>query len=477
MAKKRFDLTKADSNASLAATANFEELKNFIGNWKKSTARPKREDRYLNSVIEIFKEDVAVKYFERVKILIKPEPPLKRSQKYGEALDHVREHAILLADIARVPPKTVISPERRSLLIGVLQQIAQRLIARRLSGSTQDSNVAIPILLPIFSLRFKYIHFNYMLGFGLVGIPPEFISDNSSGANLSVLWHEAAGHAMAVMKRYNKYRVEEWAEALATGLEGVEHWDAYRDMYRKSILENLRHKEAFEAAGMLDDLKTSYLQKLLTDELIRKETRWQIDWLTEFLEDLFWVMVVEGTESEYQQAAIMVIANALFSRYPDPDVGDVEHPPLRLRLLVAIAYLCLDDPARLEKTINDYSDDIKNLLKPDKVNYTLALTIASFCKNSVISPQSRTGELYQAPSEEEKSLARNILKPDVTVKELESLVQAKNFNVVLEVDRNFLEGSKESIEKIEDLQKLFELKFIDVDLHGGTGSPPPPWRW
>jgi hypothetical protein len=156
--------------------------------------------------------------------------------------------------------------------------------------------------------------------------------------------------------------------------------------------------------------------------------------------------------------------------YPNSLVGDIKHPPLQLRLLVAMAYLTKGDLERIALMAEDFKcggADVFGL--NDLENHRLAKAIADFCREKIIDKDLLYGSTI---SDDEKNLAKLILDPTSTQASIKKIVGTTALAPSLRPNADRL---KREIEAAKTLDDLTEIKFTEVDLNiyvSGPGFPP-----
>lgn len=235
------------------------------------------ENEALDILIETFDEGARI-YFERAKQIVQKQKtdPNDRSQAYHNAMAPIVDHIQLLSNIVR---PFLAADDKKFKTAQVIEKIVA-IIATRLDGSRF---MAIP------SPNFQYIHFNYVANLGVIGIPPHIMAAPSW--HLGILWHEVAGQT--IVKARRKGDLARWTNELSDSLQQKGISSAYQAVY--------------QGPG-----------------------EWQTSWLGEFFEDLFGVQVIQG-------AMVEVLAEVLTQRYNKG--GNQEHPPINLRLQVALEFL------------------------------------------------------------------------------------------------------------------------------------------
>jgi hypothetical protein len=475
-----FDVAKMDTHAKESAGLDYERLDAFLNSLAQGLdQRLKEETRTgMEAVIAAFR-DVAQQYYERAEELIQSDSeitPLERSEKYQRVLEHLREHALLLAELTRPLTQKTLPAARRDLLTNAIRFIAQRL----------ESGGGEAWLEPVLMSSFRHVHFRYAPQFGLIGIPPDTAAEEDLPVeerrirHLSVLWHEVAAHAIAVAKYENAAQLDIWASDLRTALQQqAGSWETYRESYRESVLHNLPKRKELEELGILADYENLYKQNIVTDQIIDADPGWQKMWLIEFLEDLFWIMVFEDEQDvDVKADAVLAMANALAQRYPNPSIGDPQHPPLHLRLLVGMAYLSPDDPQRMAQMIQFLSpggDDPFHL--NDAASRDLAVEIADFCRQQVIKV-SNPILFGTVISPDEKRLASLVLDPDTNPSMLQGIVKIDGSTPPLpQIPTRLLS----EIAGAKNIDELLDIEFTFTDPFGPPSGvevipPPPPYN-
>ena len=431
------------------AKDEFQKLMDFVSKAKANIYQvPNKPDRNktLPRLIGVFEEKIAPKYFEKAQEVIpKIINPHERSLAYHAVLSLLRSHALFLVDLARPYRVEILSDY--ALPVKLIAFISQQRLP----------SVPLPFLLAVLSSDFKYVHFNYLSNVGLVGLQPDLVAGHLD--DLNALWHEVAGYSIALARSDN--RLTRWTGQLTELLKQKELLDTYQNLFRESTLYNLPIDR--------NSIKPEALSEL--DAVMQNDQEWSelsTPWLGEFLEDLFWVMTQEGERTAngaIETATIAAMAKALTPRYPDLDAGDLDHPPVNLRLLVGVSYLGYGKPEDEIKTIASlYVSDPDPLLE-------LATVIAEFCRNIINSPE--TPFLGQVSPEEKKVVKAVLELPNKGVRDqLEKLLA----NVV----EPPLKDSFEPInffEQTADFDSFIKFRFIDTDLRRFVWPPPQQGGW
>ena len=324
---------------------------------------------------------------------------------------------------------------------------------------------------------FKYVHFNYIDGFGLLCLPPRMAPKNVSERNLGICWHEVAGHAIATARRRHREKLVKWTTTLQERLQTAGYWGHYSELYQQSILDNLCGRAKYEKAGILPKI-----DKIIREDIFEKnpitvdgDGDWQITWLLELLEDWFWILVgKEGNmPGELADGVTTVLADALAKTYENLRVGDPNHPPPHLRILVGINYLCNGDQECIDQRIDRFvggGEDIFGFTQagPDR---ELSAVIASVCQE-ILDEQGDNPWLYQTEvTDQERNIAAKILNG-----------QPLSLNELLDPDQEgILAADPDIIDQIntaEDLESLLAIDFTTDDFFPlGGATPWPPQRF
>ena len=480
----------ATDNIKRAAEAHFTGLMVFVTALKQRDRRrgganlPKTDNQALDSLIGTF-EKAARGYFRKAQSLITNDSNQAsnyQSSAYYEVLSRLTEHSLLLSDLARPHLEADFDDQfkqfnpcnssltgNRALIEKIMTIISTRFTLRSPSA----------VIFPISSLNFQFIHFNYMDGLGIVGIPPEVLTTPSW--NLSVLWHEIAGYEVARISQAGK--LEDWIKEISL--------DTYQRVYEQSVLDNLAAEiEPREPAASKEPCPYRIVEcDKIAGYLAQKE--WQADWLAEFFEDLFGVQALGG-------AMIEALADALAQRYDNFALGDDKHPSPNARLQVALAYLDLiapsipnNDPRKatlfdLGKVRTYPKERFGNSYEPDST----AKAIAQFYKGKVEAKEFSSPDI----SPEEKLLAKAVgdvhnqffrqENPLLLKEVLQKLCsQLKNLSIP-DIKTSFTESLdkfRQEVNSAQDLGSLLDIQFADADMFGSWRRrrpiiwPPPRW--
>lgn len=350
------------------------------------------QDRLSEQLMNGIVDEVFIQ-FEKVadEIQLKAEEDLERSKAadllstnvYDRKIKH--EYLLLKTENHALEIAKLIRPYPDKKFFCLL-----RLIAGRVSSPP-------PFLLPVLGDAFKYVHFNYVSRFGLVSVPPRPAIINSNNRNLGVVWHEVAGYAIAVAKTERKEEFKRQAKALRDHLRvNYNLWFTYRDLYIRSVSKSLGNQPQFpetESAAIEKAVEQTLSQDKHLD-VLDEDFSWQVTWLSEILEDLFWIMATEDDPLKPESLVVKAIrmqANALLATYyPHLKIGDIDHPSPHLRVLVSIAYVCPGDKNLITQIINKFLSDIEplGLAEAEDQDIDLAISIADFCREALKSPAS-----------------------------------------------------------------------------------------
>jgi hypothetical protein len=424
-------------------------------------------------------ELVAKTYFKSVQQAIQNErekdKQINDAYYYDQALTHLMNHAQLLSEMT--------DPRFENLRFAPLIRKIITNISTRLNSP--------PLFIPIISSEFKYIHFNYLDGIGVIGVPLTIW--NTPTWNLSILWHEVAGYAVATAKRYG--HLEDWAIQLAKKLKdaGASVWcDYYLKSYEKSYLKKVRLSlELFPERSKVDMLYEirqyfKYTKRRAKTPDVEHNLKWQMIWLGEFFEDLFAAQALKGTLLE-------ILADVLRRRYKVFGFGDHKHPSPELRLQVVLQFLylyCSDDRQQIEQSrdrVQHRYQDLK-LIEPNPALRQTAEIIAKlyienigiFSKQEIMSPETEAvnlvRDLYNRLSTQSGGYNADELDNELTQAE-NSLTEAAIFVMDSQPSDYIWTSVNIDINAEEiDLDTLLKVQFIDTDKGAPNGiSFPPPF--
>ena len=280
---------------------------------------------------------------------------------YHRCVERLRAHVTLLGTICHAPPPPIdqAAVETVRLLIAGIKTRFSRI--HWLEETVTDQPFLQPVLIAVPMRKFVYFDFTYMKGIGAIGVP--YSSWMIPGRDLSVLWHEVGGYAVAMARRNGTLRT--WASHLAASLKGQNRtdkdalkgstlWDYYRGEFEQSDLSKrsvgisvysdfVRVTESFDIrAYFMKDPPSKGGKRAVSDTTpypasdesltVDTDQRWQMAWFGEFFEDLFGVEAL-GT------AMFEILAEVLVREGKKGQLGDRSHPPAALRLQVILEYL------------------------------------------------------------------------------------------------------------------------------------------
>lgn len=381
----------------------------------------------INSLLLKFKE-VATCYRRLAEQTLEREfvdAPGIRAYYYDQILSRITEHVALLTEMRHSRSKVTMN--NWSLINQIIRAIATRM-------------KPTPMLIPIISSAFEYIHFNYVQCIGVIGIPLHVWANPSW--NLSILWHEVAGYAASCAQCNGD--LLKWATDLQQRLiaqDGL--WAYYMDRFEQSALEKVQvkmrvyndHCSVDEGSWFRWYFKNYEPQDIqefqdLPNCRVGVDYSWQTNWFRQFYEDMFGLQALELKMLE-------TLTHVLMSRYKTPLLGDLNHPPADLRLQVGIEFLKLlykDNQSAIE-CLNTLVDSLKqqytelSMLTMDEHRVqTKFMATAQIVANTYISTiMSTEGSSWPLLSEEEKAaveVVRGVLDKETFAERLQ-LVEAK----------------------------------------------------
>jgi hypothetical protein len=164
-----------------------------------------------------------------------------------------------------------------------------------------------------------------------------------------------------------------------------------------------------------------------------------------------------------------LLAGALAATYKNLDVGDPGHPSPRLRILVAISFLCNSDRECIDQRIAAFvgkGEDIFGL-KQAGLDRELADVIVSICQE-ILDQQAANPWLYRTEvTPLEKEVAGDILNARPL---LEGRLPNSDQGSSPIANQNFME----QINAAQDLESLLAMEFTSNDpfpYGGGSGLP------
>lgn len=322
---------------------------------RRSRSIPDRyEEAMLLSIVDTVRvfEEVANLYqagaIETIQLVRKKTGPFEDSYYYNRFRTQLAAHIELLMTLLR----NHVRPSEIRMIDLMIAGISHRFQTLKwLQPEDQTEPVASPTLISWPMPGFAYVDLLYVTNFGIIGIPYE--SWLNPGRELSVLWHEVGGYAIAVARRSG--HLHEWAKELAATLGQADDvkkdskaWKHYLSAYLDAVMDDLPYEPILIEGAKSDAIRIKNSQKLRyylgakvpssLDTRGLKQARtdidWQADWLGEFFEDMF------GAQALGSQM-LTVLADVLVSATNGPNHGDSSHPGLTLRLQTIIEFLHL----------------------------------------------------------------------------------------------------------------------------------------
>ena len=254
---------------------------------------------------------------------------------FEKVLQSVAKHVRLLAQLRDSLTVTVLAGGRTpdlAAIQGIIWSISSRLPDQ-------------PVLIPVVSSRFVYVHLNYVKNVGIIGVPPYALG--RPFPDLPILWHEVAGYLVARQRARGDALKQ--AQDLQSKLRGSplgthSAWYSYRQLYEDSVQQdprvrlNIGHPSGTTLAsiGIADhDRIREYLaHDVPASKVPTVDTDFnrQMHWFGQILEDRF------GLE-ELGETTLTSLTRALSRAYESLDLGNESHPPPVLRLQIAREYL------------------------------------------------------------------------------------------------------------------------------------------
>lgn len=275
---------------------------------------------------------IAKYYFELGERAIQNGPPENKAYYNAQVISHLVEHVQLLNSMSQ--SSALASVDRWPLIRKVIDAISTRFEPK-------------PILVPVISTQFEYVHFNYMENVAVINVPLNIWSTPSR--SLSILWHEVAGYSVARARRNDD--LKHCASDLASRLHRKGLEESYRKWFLRSALERVTVRVNLNQTYPTIDAPSEFRKRLMAEV---NGTDWQLDWLGEFVEDLF-------IAQAFEERALEMLALALMRRYEAADLGDATHPSPGSRLQVVLEYLylrCQDKRDKIEE-IKDKAQSVK----------------------------------------------------------------------------------------------------------------------
>ena len=396
------------------------------------------------------------------------DPTLPVRFYYGEVLQNIAGHVRLLSQLfvgMGQPPlqQGQISP------LDAIQAILWA-ISRRVPG--------LPLLVPVLSSQFIYVHLSYVQGVGIIGVPAYALV--RPYPDLPILWHEVAGYWVAQLRA--KGALLTMAKTFQSDLQkasfGVSErslWDCYRDLYEQSLLETARVKLKITT----DSIRIPESKKIRSyfahdnaggEELnIDTDYDWQMGWLGQILEDVFGL-------SELGETMFESLKIALSRAYEAKDIGDHGHPPPALRLAIADEYLNHNSANNQE--INKQDPDATKQLATLIVSHLRPLYPTAAGESR---PFDAVVQLIRKLVDAAFGLQGNAYKPEeLTMADairavFDEFRAAQNIEIEerIQADLKLDEPCDETVDVQALLERLRRIKFTETDESGpDTGQPP-----
>jgi len=284
-------------------------------------------------------------------VISSAKPQVRELYEYGRVLNKILDHISLLDEMSQYALSTP-QPLLEAFVWGAAGELSE-----------------MPILVPLRRPQYSYVHFNYVRSVGVIGYAIPTLARLPQ--DVAILWHEVAGYLVARLRRDG--RLKAWALSLQNKMKdetsGSESfptaWDWYWRSFMTSTLERLSVKLNIsetergstlvvdDSAGIRryfnyptggDDKSTGK-----EVETVETDLAWQIDWLGEFVEDLYGIRSLGDVY-------FRTLASVLLQQYRVLTIGDLKHPAPLLRLQVAYGYL------RRRRKITTPSEDLMNAL-------------------------------------------------------------------------------------------------------------------
>lgn len=293
-------------------------------------------------------ESTALEYVNLAERIIPGAKAYPMDYCYGEVLREITEHVRLLLAI-RTGDVSQSLQQRLDSFQGILWHIAQ--YVPHVSGRK-------PLLIPILSNRFMYIHLNYANGVGIIGVPPDALVPPYY--DLPILWHEVAGYWIA-QQTVNAHLLKKRTLELNKKLRDKGVWDCYRDMYKRSLQQRLAVKLAIDE----DSLSIAGITGILNyfaeynpkrhEPNIDTDLEWQKVWFGQILADFFGVQALGDP-------MVHSLRCALSKAYTHQDLGDLSHPPPSLRVKMAHKYWKANQASALGAEEQNEEDELAKVI-------------------------------------------------------------------------------------------------------------------
>jgi hypothetical protein len=237
---------------------------------------------------------------------------------------------------------------------------------------------------------------------------------------------------------------------------------------------------------IVQELKDENFDAPASDGNLDAPASWEMTWLAEFLEDLFWIIAADdGSLQTALKAgsslaanltiqAIHMQANALLTAYyPNQDVGDIDHPPPALRVLASTAYVSGGDKTYIKQIIEQLSGVELLNLQIESPDVELAIAIADFCRQ-LLEAQGETPWLYGLEVDDiEREVVRVVLQPSVNTADLKAKIIPGLGAQAAMSDDDFIKAFQalqvsyedfiDEINKTEDVKSLLDLEYTSDD--------------
>ena len=240
-------------------------------------------------------------------------------------------------------------------------------------------------------------------------------------------------------------------------------------LYRKSLLASLNDRDIFKQAGIQEQIEAPIGSDTFLS-IPSDVSSWERPLLSEFLEDIYWIVVGKSDNGpdELTDTVVKMLAEALAATYENLQVGDPAHPAPHLRILVAMHYLCGGNQQFIDKCIATFvgnGEDIFGLTLPG-LDHKLAGVIASVCQEVLNDQNAAAPWLYATVvTPLEREIAGKILNgtklSDISLPLTPKPPELNN----LEVDQDFITR----INAIQKMDKLLAVEFTTDDLHPRGG--------
>lgn len=286
-------------------------------------------------------------------------PELPFEYYYEQVLKQIADHVRLLSQLFVQPSCTPLGSEQVSdfdAIRAIIWDASQYLSGER------------PVLIPMLSTQFMYVHLNYVSGIGIIGVPPYGLV--RPYPDLPILWHEVAAYWVARLRAVQT--PEEHLKSQANELKNIllSHklgdnrtlWGYYRDQYVDTLSQDVRVKLTVNPKSIGIKGQAKLLRYFASDSNDSQEqnvdidTTWQQVWLGQILEDMFGVQHLGPVMRDSLEFALK-------KAYETPsDIGDYGHPSPKLRLKIADEYLN-GNAAGILETMEENDDEVTRVAK------------------------------------------------------------------------------------------------------------------